>query len=261
MNTAETVLLQNIDKPNSCFVFPTDIAVSRWVDHLLRLKGGSAALNKFIAWDVFKQNSIKSKVKNKKSIPPALRKIFVSRLIRENAENCEKGKTPVFNSLIQVKWACQASQFTSWLTGILTQLGTWYKKASGLSIDNILDTRAENELSVFEGDDRDLLTLAKRYALFMGSYSLFEPAWETPPFNDDGKEYFIFFPRSLSDYSEYRHLLEASNHVKIINAQKDDGFPCDSFFYANSRSEITEAALYIRDIKEKNCIDWNSIAV
>jgi hypothetical protein len=86
MNIVETVLLQNIDNPNVCFIFPTDIAVSRWADHLLRLRGGTIAMKKFIAWDVFKQNSIKSKVQNKKSIPSALRKIFVSRLVRENAE-------------------------------------------------------------------------------------------------------------------------------------------------------------------------------
>lgn len=261
MNPVETALLQNIDKPNSCFVFPTDIAASRWADHLLRLKGGTIAINKFIAWDIFKQNSIKSKVQNKKSIPSALRKIFVSCLIRENAENCEKGKGAVFHSLIQAKWAGQAYQFTAWLTGILPQLGVWFKKTTGLSIDCIRDSNAEEKAAGFEGDDRDMFVLARRYALFLDKHGLFEPAWETPPFNDDGTEYFIFFPRSLSDYSEYRQLLEASEHVKIINAAETDNSPCDSFFYANSRREITEAALYIRALHEKNGINWDSIAV
>src|SRR5215471_12880523 len=119
MNPVETVLLENIDKPNSLFVFPTDIAASRWADHLLRLKSGTVAMNKFIAWDIFKQNSIKSKVQNKKSIPSVLRKIFVSRLITENAEAAEQGKTPVFTSLIRARWADRAVQFTPWLAGLL----------------------------------------------------------------------------------------------------------------------------------------------
>jgi hypothetical protein len=261
MNSAETVLLLNIDKPNSCFVFPTDIAVSRWTDHLLRLKGGSVAMNKFIAWDVFKQNSIKSKIKNKMSIPTVLRKIFISRLVNKNAENCVKGITPVFNSLIQIKWAGQATQFTSWLTGILPQLGIWYKKKSGHSINNILNPDTEKISAVFEGDDKDLFILARHYALFLERHNLFEPAWETPPFNDEGKEYFIFFPRSLSDFSEYKHLLEASSHIKIINAQNTNNSPFDSFFYTNSRKEITEAALYIRALHENKNINWDSIAV
>jgi hypothetical protein len=261
MNAVETVLFENINKPNSCFIFPTDIAASRWADHLLRLRGGTVAMNKFIAWDVFKQNSIKSKVKNKKSIPSALRKIFVSRLIRENAENCAQGKTPVFFSLIRVQWAGQAGHFTSWITGILPQLGSWLNKTVGLQTDNILDERADKAFSVLEGDDRDMFILARRYAQFLEKYGLFEPAWETPPFNDDGTEYFIFFPEALSDFCEYRELLAASGHVRIINAPNTENMPFDTFFYTNARSEITEAALYIRALNENMAVKWDSICV
>jgi len=261
MNTVETVLFENVNKPNSCFIFPTDIAASRWADHLLRLRGGTIAMNKFIAWDVFKQNSIKSKVKNKKSIPSAIRKIFVSRLIRENAENCALGKTPVFSSLIRVQWAGQAGHFTSWITGILPQLGSWLNKTTGLRTDNILDESAEKAFCGLEDDDRDMFILAFRYAQFLEKYGLFEPAWETPPFNDDGKEYFIFFPESLSDFSEYRELLAASGHVKMINASNTGNMPFDTFFYTNARSEITEAALYIRALHENMAVKWDSIGV
>ena len=71
MNSVETILLNNIDGANSLFVFPTEISLSGWADHLLKLNGGTISMNKFIAWDEFKQNSIKSKVKNKRSIPSA----------------------------------------------------------------------------------------------------------------------------------------------------------------------------------------------
>ncbi|MCL2444011.1 MAG: PD-(D/E)XK nuclease family protein [Treponema sp.] len=261
MNSVETILLENIDNPNSMFIFPTDISASRWADHLLRIKGGSIAMNKFIAWDIFKQDSIKSKVQNKKSIPSALRKIFVSRLVKENAESAALGKTPVFSSLIRKEWAGLTSQFTPWLAGILPQLGSWYKKTTGLLINNILDTEAEKTILKFDGDDKDMFTLALFYSQFLDKHSLFEPAWEIPPFNDDGKEVFIFFPESLSDYSEYRELLAASNHVKTISVPETDEDLDDTFFYTNSRSEITEAALYIRALNEKLNIKWNSIAL
>ena len=261
MNPVETVLLENIDVPNSCFVFPTDIAASRWADHLLRLRGGTVAMNKFIAWDIFKQNSIKSKVQNKKSIPSALRKIIVSRIVRENAEAVEQGKTPVFTSLIRPQWAEQAAQFAPWLTGLLPQLGVWFNKITGLSIGSILSADADKACFKFEGDDRDMFALARRYAQFLEAHGLFEPAWETPPFNDEGMECFIFFPESLSDYGEYRELLAASRHVKTISASDTGNLPCDTFFYTNSRTEITEAALYIRALHENSCLSWDSIAV
>jgi len=267
MNSVETVLLNNIDNPNSRFIFPTDIAASRWADHLLRLRGGAVAMRKFIAWDVFKQNSIKSRVQNKISIPSALRKIFVGRLLKENAEKSKQGMEPLFSSLINIQWANKASGFVSWLTKILPQLGTWFAKTTGLSIKTIFggDTEQETEAQLkifnFENDERDMYILAKHYAQFLEKHGLFEPAWETPPFDEEGTDCFIFFPHSLSDYGEYRELLASSGHVKTIDADGTETLPCDSFFYTNSRREITEAALYIRALHEKQGINWDSIAV
>jgi CRISPR/Cas system-associated exonuclease Cas4 (RecB family) len=265
MNPVESVLLDNIDKPNSCFIFPTEVAASRWADHLLRLKAGcgnsTVAMNKFIAWDVFKQTSIRSKVQNKKSIPSALRKIFVNRLVSENAQAVEQNKTPLFSSLIRPQWAYQSMQFSPWLTRVLPQLGTWFKKTTGLAVSGILGKDAEKISDKLQGDDKDLFVLALCYAQFLEVYGLFEPAWETPPFNDEGKDCFIFFPESLYDYSEYSELLAASGRVKTISALNAANQPCDSFFYTNSRSEITEAALYIRALHEKQGIKWDAIAV
>lgn len=277
MNSVESVLLENIDNPRSLFVFPTDIALSRWADHLLRIKSdtnsevcseaynkvsGVIAMNKFIAWDKFKQNSIKSKVKNKKSIPSTLRKIFVSRLVRENSESVKQGKTPIFSSLISGEWAEQAQRFAPWLTDILPQLGAWFNKKTNLPIENILNPSADKLTSKFEGDDKDMYNFAYRYAKFLEEHSLFEPAWETPPFNSNGKECFIFFPEALSDFHEYSNLLTASDHVKIISIYGDNKhLISDTFYYTNSRSEITEAALYIRSLYEEHDINWESIAV
>ncbi|MDR0494218.1 MAG: PD-(D/E)XK nuclease family protein [Treponema sp.] len=277
MNLADTVLLENIDKPASLFIFPTNVAASRWADHALRLRmrldgaapvgvrGGTIPMDKFIAWDIFKQNSIRSKIKNRRSVPSVLRKMFVSALIRENAEICARGGAPIFISLIRAEWARQADTFTGWLTGILPQLGAWFKQSTGLPIARIGEEteQTDGELS---GDDRDLFTLANRYAQFLNERGLFEPAWETPPFEDTGRECFVFFPESLSDFSEYRELLAASSHVKTVSVSEAGGEPLDDplidvFFYANSRSEITEAVLYILALRKNQNVPWDSISV
>jgi len=292
MNSVDTVLLENIDKPSSLFVFPTNIAASRWADRLLRLRrGGTIAMEKFIAWDTFKQNSIRSKMKNRQSVPAVLRKMFISALIRENAELCGQGKTPLFSSLIRAEWAQSADSFAGWLTEMLPQLGAWFRQTTGLPIAQIEDgtvqeeffttefhggkddfhtktpcssvTSVVNSYSLDGGLAGDLFTLALRYTQFLEQNGLFEPAWETPPFEDMGKECFIFFPESLSDFSEYKELLAASGHVKTISA--DDAEvqrqPCDVFFYDNSRGEITEAALYILALRKNQNVPWDSISV
>ncbi|MDR0455651.1 MAG: PD-(D/E)XK nuclease family protein [Treponema sp.] len=277
MNSVDTILLENIDKPDSLFIFPTNVAASRWADRVLILRrqlnangnangtaAGTIAMEKFIAWDTFKQNSIRSKIKNRQSIPSVLRRMFVSMLIRENAEQRRQGKTPVFSSLIRAEWAYSAADsFGGWLTEMLPQLGAWFRQTVGLPIDQIAENAAAQKAKGFTGDDSDLFTLALRYAQFLEKNGLFEPAWEIPPFEDMGKECFIFFPESLSDFSEYRDLLAASGHVKTIYAD-DAGTEqqrCDVFFYTNSRSEITEAALYILALHQNQNVPWDSISV
>jgi hypothetical protein len=230
-------------------------------------------MEKFIAWDTFKQNSIRSKVQNRKSVPAVLRKMFIAALIRENAELCSgalcaQGKEPVFTSLIQPTWAQQADSFAGWLAGILPQLGIWFRQtvgggSHGLSIAKIGEVKPGKD---FSGDDRDMFNLALRYTQFLEKHGLFEPAWETPPFEDTGIECFIFFPESLSDFSEYRELLAASPHVKTIQADSEarDCEPSregDVFYYNNARSEITEAALYIIALHENQNVPWDAISV
>ena len=278
MNIVESTLLENIDKDSSLFVFPTDVAASRWADHLLSLRqrqktsgktfvGDSIAMNKFIAWDTFKQESIRSKIQDKKSIPPALRKMFIAALIHKNSQLVKEGRPPVFSSLIRPEWAHNAHSFASWLTAILPQLGMWFKKAAGISIlqiDNtIFNYFSENDIEKFSADDRDLCSLAVQYSNFLKENGLFEPAWETPPFNDNGKICFIFFSELLIDFNEYRDLLETSEHVKIINAQLCET-GCQNrcvFHYENSRSEITDAALYILSLNKNRNVPWDSISV
>jgi len=280
MNSVETILLENIDKPNSLFIFPTDVAASRWADHLLRLKtyarrdnanananassdaavSGTVAMEKFIAWDTFKQNSVRSKVKDRKSVPSVMRKMFMAALIRENAEICAGEKEPIFTSLIQPEWARQADSYTGWLSGILPQLGIWFRQATGLALAQIDEDSGRKAGGDFSGDDRDMYNLALRYKRFLEKHGLFEPAWETPPFEDTGKECFIFFPESLTDFSEYRELLAASPHVKTIHADSETK-DCDVFYYTNARSEITEAALYIIALHENQKTPWDAISV
>jgi hypothetical protein len=261
-NPVEAMLLEHIEDPASLFVFPTDIAAHRWADRLLVLrKGGTIAMEKFIAWDTFKQESIRAQKQGRQSVPAVLRKIFVSRLVRENAELAQAGKPPLFASLLPPRYARSGAAFVSWLAGILPQLGAWFEKTSGIPAALVKEKNGALAGEAMEGDDRDLFVLASRYQQFLDSHGLFEPAWEQPPFDDTGKRCFIFFPESLMDYGEYAALLESSSHVTPVRVPADAAKPCHAFFYTNARSEIAEAALYIRALHENQGVPFESIAV
>ncbi|GHU69739.1 hypothetical protein FACS189450_03090 [Spirochaetia bacterium] len=267
-NPIETLLLEKSKNPNALFVFPTGIAVDLWADRLLKLQdGGTIAMEQFIAWDTFKQESIRSRMQDKKSVPSLLRKIFVSRLIQENAGLCKAGQTPLFISLIPPAYAHTASSFVPWLTGVLSQLGSWFEKSTGRPVSSITTADTAGAIVAagnnFDKDDQDLCTMALQYQRFLDSHGLFEPAWEKPPFDDNGKECFIFFSESLTDFAEYEALLENAEHVTIVRLADTgaEAKPHKTFFYTNARSEITEAALYIRALVENEQLSWDAIAV
>ncbi|MDR2052255.1 MAG: PD-(D/E)XK nuclease family protein, partial [Treponema sp.] len=220
----------------------------------------------FIAWDTFKKASVRSRIQDKKSVPSVLRKIFVRSLIRENAEPGVSGKETLFDSLIPPEFARQGPAYISWFTGILPQLGYWFEKMTGRTAASAGAGDAQGldfTGGLPPGDDRDLFTLFFRYRRFLDANGLFEPAWEKPPFDDNGKECFIFFPESLSDFKEYEEILNNANHVTIVKLDENDiaEKPERVFFYTNSRSEITEAALYIRALVEREKTAWENIAV
>jgi hypothetical protein len=258
----DRVLLEHIDDPLALFVFPTDIAMNRWAERALRLRGGgSLAMDRFTAWDSFKRDSIRSKIQDRRAIPPALRMIFGDRLLQENGRAWREGGEGIFTFLIPPRYAEEGLSFGSWLSRTLPQLGSWFRKASGREAQEIREEDFRD--GVFEGgEDRDLFSLTLHYGEFLKKYGLFEPAWEKPPFDDQGRECFIFFPEALSDFSEYEALLKGAGHVRILSlAGWGEVKPCRGFFYTNARSEITEAALYIRRLAEKEGVLWENIVV
>ncbi|MDR1908581.1 MAG: PD-(D/E)XK nuclease family protein [Spirochaetaceae bacterium] len=253
-NRVEALLLEKSGDPGALFVFPTDVAASRWADRVLALRGGSLALEQFIAWDTFKAEAVRAQRQDRVSVPAILRKIFVSRLLRENAAR------PLFGALVPPRYAENASAFASWFAALLPQLGSWYERATGRPVNGALAedlSGAAGDLSAVEGD---LLTLTRRYREFLDAEGLFEPAWEKPPLKDSGKHCYIFFPRCLSDFDEYRELLEGAPQVTLVEPEEEGEAPRSAFFYTNSRSEISGAALYIRRLAERG-IPWGGIAV
>jgi hypothetical protein len=263
-NPVDRILIENCGNPEALFIFPTDVALNRWVDRLLRLRGGTVAMEQFTAWDSFKQESIRSRMQDKKSIPSLLRKIFTGRLLEENAGAVEKDgpRAAIFVSLIPPEYSSSASSFAPWLARILPQLGSWFEKVSGKAVTGI--TEEDPGSPAFAGgDDRDLCVLALRYKRFLDENRLFEPAWEKPPFDDSGRKCFLFFPECLSDYCEYEGLLEKAEQVTLVPLAESGAAerPFKTYFYTNARSEITEAALYIRNLAEQEQVPWDSIAV
>lgn len=251
-NIIEKTLTENIRNLCNIFVFPTQMAADLWADRATLTCGVTAvSMERFVAWDDFKGKSIRTKQQSKTSIPSVMRNIFATKIIEENSEN------PFLKSLIVPEFASRSSGFVDWITSLLPSLSLWKKHFDS----------SKNEI---DDEDSDLLELYNRYKNFLDSNNFFDPAWETPPFESDGNHYFIFFPEILSDYTEYKEILESTEDITQIHFDLDsadfngsDGkkvFP-DGIFYSNTRSELKNLSLRLRSLHEKNKIDWQEMCV
>ena len=239
----EKTLKEKIGDMKNVFVFPTQTAATMWADWLIQNSDVKAvALERFMAWDDFKSNSIRSSVQDKKSIPGIMRQMFSEQLINENAEE------PFLSYLVSKDFAKKASSFAPWISNTLPSLAMWKKcfEKKNLSPD---------------AEDKDYLEIYERYKKFLDDNGLFDPAWETPPFKVDGNKYFIFFPEILMDYLEYHDILELSDDIEIIHLpEKSEGKPLCNFF-SNSRTELRYVALKIRELHDEENIPWDKIAI
>lgn len=249
-NLIENTIKNHIKNKNDVFVFPTQTAADLWADRITNpdISDVSAvAMERFIAWDDFKGNSIKTQQKDKQSIPSVLRKIFAENLIFDNSIN------PFLKSIIPEPYAKSGSSFSDWIASLLPSLSLWYEHFS---------SPKNKSAKAPDSEDEDFLELYTRYKAFLENHQLFDPAWEKPPFKSDENHYFIFFPEILSDYSEYKLLLESSpNDITLIHLPETNVFTPSVDFFDNSRTEIKNMALYLRKLHSEKKIPWDDFCV
>ena len=167
MNKILETLTKHILDENSVFVFSTEIACTSWQDKLLNDEIIEAIpLEKFIAWDKFKSEAVRSKIQNKKSIPSALRKLFSSWIIEKNRKSCLEN-SPIFTSIINPKYSQSAQSFTDWISSLLPQLQNWKDKISK-------KVSSENEL---DEESKDLLKLYQLYSELLEKTLKFTPSF------------------------------------------------------------------------------------
>ncbi|WP_191017799.1 exodeoxyribonuclease V subunit gamma [Treponema zioleckii] len=268
-NPIEQKLIQNIFDQNVIFVFSTGLSADLWADRATKITQATAvATERFMAWDDFKSKSIRGQKQDKTSVPSTLRDIFAANIILQN------GEKQFLKNLIVPKFAKESSGFTNWISSLLPGLRLWGEKklceiepnqkeaVKTIPTEEILKKLSQNaESDFFDDEDCDFLEIFNRYNNFLNQNALFDPAWETPPFKADGKKYILFYPEILSDWIEYENILKSSPEIEIVNVPEADSTPPSVDFYKNSRSEIRNVALYLRNLHDKKGVLWTDIAV
>lgn len=256
LNRTEQIILGHIEEENTVFVFPTGLSATTWAEQMLR-HVAAVAMERFIAWDTFKTEAIRSQQQDKASIPSMMRKIFASHLIQQNAQAVARGEEPLFKNLINPEYAQTAQGFTNWLAGLLPSLESWrrsYQKAREEAQQKSLPMEQDEQ-------DRDLLELHRHYSQFLEESHRFDPAWEQPPFHDDGNHYIILYPEILTDFTEYQHILESSPHISLVHCHTESQAAPNCILYDNAPQELRETALFIRNLVAGGNLSYSDIVV
>ncbi|MDR2470787.1 MAG: PD-(D/E)XK nuclease family protein [Treponema sp.] len=260
------VIFNNIADPRVNFVFPSEIAALVWARKIC-LHGAAAgvrsvAADRFLAWDRFKEETIRVREPDRKPVSSLIRRLFARSLARQNAA------APFLGAIIPAAFAENGGVFADSIAAMFSSLALW---------EELRERRSRDAPLREDDEDRDIRIIKERYAAFLDKHGLFEPAWEKAPFRGGDRRYIIFFPEVLADFDEYRELLEEQNEdgtanedgaaVSFYTAEEcaePRGTPAEKpplLFFDSARREIRSAVLELRRLHEEEGIPYEDMAL
>lgn len=249
INPILAIIKKEGSQSDTIFVFPSEIAARLWLEAALDiLETESLPAYRFIAWDRFKEQAIRSTVSGKQPVSSRLRKLYAHSLVKRNTEK----KTRLFTELIPEPYAENGAIFAPWIATILPSLALWERR---------MGTKAE-----IDTESRDLATLKKDYTTFLESHGLFEPSWQKPPLKDSGNRFIVFFPEAIEDYHEYDQLIASASFIETISVEHalSQRGEKEAFLstYPTTREELSGTALAIEKLLQEGvCPETIAISV
>lgn len=194
-------IIQSYNNEKDCrFVFPSDMAARNAAETLSRQTKNPVALNRFIAWDRFKELTLSGDSVSRIPANSLIRRLFTNALFEENAQKA-KDNTALFKDIIPPVWAHNYSSFIEGTASILSLLGP-------------LKTEIEQQSGSIPYFD-DLRLLLARWEAFMNEKDLFEPGWNRQDFAHHDTHWVLLYPDLVEDWLEYSNELERNTQVHI----------------------------------------------
>lgn len=237
------ILKNEISRRHVCFVFPSGIAADLWARKAGEITGArSVALNRFMAWDRFKETAILAEAPGKLPVSSVIRKLFAKKLVQKNAAE------HFLQTLIPGEYAKNGGVFASSLAALLPVLGYWDRRIQ------------KNKQYKADAEDQDLIRVKTHYAAFLEENGLFEPSWQELTLREKHKKYYIFFPEVMEDYGEYEGLLENHGSFEIIRLRQEGERP-KLRWHSSIRAELRDTVLEIRRLHEAEAVPYEDMAV
>ena len=207
--TLQEIFDSYIDNRRTVFVFPSAVPAQAWARRLCETGGKPLALERFIAWDEFKERCLSVRRPDQRPANGLSRILFASHILENNAREAAAG-SPLFTELLPPTYAESYSAFINHIGTLLPSLKTIMEKTG---------TSGGRSSSSADPYLRDLSVLYHSYADFLASHGLYEPDWVRAPFQNRGSRWVLLFPDLADDWEAYEQELSREQSVSIYSIQ------------------------------------------
>ncbi|HEB10971.1 MAG TPA: PD-(D/E)XK nuclease family protein, partial [Spirochaetales bacterium] len=236
---------QYIEKRDTIFVFPSEIASRFWLKRSFSFTHRrTLSHERFISWDHFKKTTFKYSLPGLQPANEEVRTLFLHHLLDQNREKS------FFRSIIPGEYAEYSPLQITALRKILPCL-------------NRISEIPRLDQGIDAGKKKDLQLLLDKYLEFLEAGRLFEPGYKKPCLEVNNLNYLIFYPEILADFHYLNRKGWLSNHpeIKIISLTDEAPGPeLKLTSFENSEEELTRVLLKIGALLDRQ-VDPGEIAI
>ncbi len=233
MKDVKSIIIENFDKQDTSFIFPSEVTASFWRKKSLEESGRNAVRSeRFLSWDTFKEKYFSLHQKGT-PVNTIIRTLFaVSFLERNSLLNGS-----LLTSLVPPQYAGNSSSFKKLLISLLPEVSGLVKKIREASVP------LPGMLI------KDLVFINEEYTRFLTEHDFFEPGWMKADISNLRGVFYLFYPEVIEDYKEFSVELSASEHIRILSLPEVLPLPVHRF--SSASIEIKWLLKRIKDLLEK----------
>ena len=233
MRNVKSIIIENFDKQDTSFVFPSEITAAFWRMRSLDSTGRSAVRSeRFLSWDTFKERYFSL---NQKGTPvnKIVRTLFTVSFLEKNSQSGGS----LLSSLIPSDYAENSAAFKKLILSLLPRIAGLIKK--------INDERVPFPRPLL----KDLAQIHEEYTGFLQKHDLFEPGWMKADVSEVEGIFYLFYPEVIEDYKDFSIELSASDHIIIVPLS--DKVSPSILRFPTASAEIKWLLKQIRDLLDK----------
>ncbi len=200
MRNVKSIIIENFDKQDTSFVFPSEITAAFWRRRILDSTGSAAVRSdRFLSWDTFKEKYFSL---NQKGTPvnKIMRTLFAVSFLEKNSQSGGS----LLSSFVPSDYADNSAAFKKLLLSILPGISGLMKRIN------------DDAVPLPRPLLKDLALIHAEYTAFLEKHDLFEPGWMKADVSDIRGIFYLFYPEVIEDYKDFSIELSSSAHIIIV---------------------------------------------